>query len=481
MMTADAALTPLAGQLSQTLQAGLVPRQYADWGQRLLQRLQKPVQVVVIGLPGSGKSALIDMLLGEPVLGQCAPAGMIEITFGQSARAEIETAEGSLHHHEGRLCDRTAPRDQGPACLRVRQELPDSRLRGMSLTEIALFGAPSRQQAIMEQAVAYADILLFCSRDFTAPEQALWAEVPDARKDHGFLVLTMADRRIMRGTLKEAIAALEPVATQEFLGLYPLAAIQGLTAQVGQPDGQKGVDRQLWHSSGGKRLYDDLMHQIDLGRTSDLDQAEMLVRQFALPAAAPLAANSGTGSNVGTGSATGNETAAPKAAASRPAEPAPDPTERQATRPMSQVAAALRPGQRQATVGHLAAHGTGSPQTAPRAPADLRAEDDLLAEASAMIRDRAKDLLAQCEGADTPDLSGVFEGALDTVRQLLQTVQPHAAGSEPLRAARDAAEDGEEVLMLCQLEQNEDAAVDAVTLLLQLRRELSPAQNQSPP
>jgi len=430
MSTADAAMTPLAGQLSESLHAGLIPRQYADWGKRLLQRLQKPVQVVVIGLPGSGKSALIDMLLGQPVLGQCPSAGMTEVTFGQSSRAEIETADGTLLHHDGHLADNSDATDPGLATLRLRQELPDPRLRGMSLTEIALFGAPARQSAIMKQAVAYADILLFCSPEFSAPEQALWAEVPDERKDHGFLVLTMADRRIMRGTLDQAIKSLEPVAAQEFLGLYPLAAIQGLTAQVGGGEAQAGVDRQLWHSSGGKRLYDDLMHQIDQGRTSDLDQAEMLIQQFGMPdrraAAAPRRKEIRP---------------APSSADTAPAPP--EPTQPEPTQPE---------------------------------PARARLDErDLLAEAAAMIRARADDLLQQTDGTGTPDLNCIFDGTLETLREVIRSVEPHAANSHSLRAVQDAAQEGEEVLMLCQLEQNEEAAVDAVTVLLQLRREITPS------
>ncbi len=432
-MSSDAAfdlspeMSPLAGRLSESLAAGLIPRQYTDWSRRLLTRLQKPVQVVVIGLPGSGKSALIDMLLGDQVLGQGPSGGMVEITYGPDARAEIEGADGQIRSLDGTLADQREALAEGPAALRMRQELPDARLRGMSLTEIALFGAPARQSAIMKQAVAYADILLFCSADFSGPEQALWAEVPDEKKDHSFLVLTMADRRIMRGTLTEAIAALEDVAAQEFLGLYPLAAIQGLTAQVGRADGA-GVDRQLWHSSGGKRLYDDLMHQIDQGRTSDLDQAEMLLRQFALLEEHPHAAATAQA-------------------------PAPSPT----SRPFE--AEVMRPVR---------------PENAPRtAPVPAR-DSDLLEEAAAMIRDQAQRLMADYDAADAPDLNCIFDGTLSALRDVLATVQPHAKTSDRLRAVEDAAREGEEVVMLCQLEQNEEAAVDAVTVLLQLRREMAP-------
>ena len=144
-----AEMSPLAERLSETLSAGLIPRQYTDWSRRLLTRLQKPVQVVVIGLPGSGKSALVDMLLGDQVLGQGPSGGMVEITYGPRSRAEIEGADGRLRVVEGTLAAERDALEDGPAILRMRQELPDARLRGMSVTEIALFGAPSRQSAIL--------------------------------------------------------------------------------------------------------------------------------------------------------------------------------------------------------------------------------------------------------------------------------------------------------------------------------------------
>ena len=114
------------------------------------------------------------------------------------------------------------------------------------------------------------------------------------------------------------------------------------------------------------------------------------------------------------------------------------------------------------------------PENAPRtAPVPAR-DSDLLEEAAAMIRDQAQRLMADYDAADAPDLNCIFDGTLSALRDVLATVQPHAKTSDRLRAVEDAAREGEEVVMLCQLEQNEEAAVDAVTVLLQLRREMAP-------
>jgi len=386
-------IDPLAGQLEHALSAGQLPAEYSDWGSQLLQRLRQPVRVAVTGGAGAGKSALTDMLLGRVVIGRKAGGLMVEVCHGTEERVVFETAAGERLQQAGLLAGLEVP--AGTVC--VRQYLPDPRLRGHSYTELPLAGAQSRQQHLLQKAAAAVDIILWCSQEFTPVEQALWAAVPDSAKDHSFLVLTMADRQIMRGTLADCIAALEPVAAEEFLGVYPVAAIQGLTAQTaGGPSGAA-----LWRSSGGRQLFDDVMQQAELGRTSDLDQAEMLVRQFgAGPAASGL-------------------------------EPP------------------------QAAASGLQVDGGGK-----------------FNGALALLQRRAEEMLAAADAAGGSSAGDVLGTCLEVIRELSDTLAA-APDGPAAQVAREAAQDGEELVMLCQLEQGEDAAIDAVTLLFQLKKELA--------
>lgn len=384
-------ITPLAGQLEHTLSSGLLPSNVSGWGSQLLQRLRQPVQVAVTGAPGSGKSALIDMLLGRVVTGRNAAGLLTRICHGPQEQVEFETATGERLQQAGCLANAAVP----PGAVRARQYLPDPRLRTHSYTEIPLSGPPARQQETLQQAAAMADIVLWCSETFPEADQSLWAAMPDRTKDHSFLVLTMADRQIMRGALSGLIEALEPVAAEEFLGVYPVAAIQGLTAQAADTPAE-----DLWRSSGGKQLADDVKRQIDLGRASDADQAELLIRQFG---GEPLA-----------------DTPAPAAA-------------------------------------------TAETQQAPAAS---------LAAALDQLQTGAEDMLAQAEAAGGPQAGPVLAQCMDLIRGLSASLEA-LPGSAALTAAKEAAQDGEELLMLCQLEQDEDAAIDAVTLLFQLKKELA--------
>ncbi|NRB17679.1 MAG: hypothetical protein HRU33_08975 [Rhodobacteraceae bacterium] len=400
MTDPDPAQSPLFDQLQQTLsQQGLPPNCF-DWGQQLLQRLDRPVQVMVIGQPGSGKSTVINMMLGQSVIcrhGAAAiPAPIIEICYGPEARIEIETPDGRTSWHPGTLAQAALP----PDAVRLRQELPDTRLQGHSFVEISLSGSAEQNHNTLQRAARHADVILWCSEAFTPAEQALWAAVPDAKKDHSFLVLTMADRQIMRGTLTSLLAGLDGFAAEQFLGVYPLAAVQAITAQTA---GQS-VNAQLWQSSGGRQLARDVLKQVELGRASDVDQAEMLVRQFA-----------------------------PKVADQqwRRTETAPKPA------PL--------------------------PQNTPT--------DDLLHTTLDLLQARAHQMLAETEGAANAD--AILATCMDTVRELSKTLLASQNTAPQVQAALDGAQDGEELLILCQLERGEDAAVDAVTLLLQLKREIA--------
>ncbi|MBY6058180.1 hypothetical protein [Leisingera daeponensis] len=385
-------ISPLAGQLEQTLSTGRLPSDVSGWGSQLLQRLRQPVRVAVAGAAGSGKSAVIDMLLGRVVIGRNGSGLLVDICHGAQEMAEIETAAGECLYRPGVLAQVDLPQD----VRRVRQTLPDPRLRWHSYRELPLDGARPAQQELLKQAAGEADIILWCSQDFPAAEQALWSAVPDSTKDHSFLVLTMADRQVMRGTLPGLIAALEPVAAEEFLGVYPVAAIQGLTARTAEAP-QDG----LWRSSGGKQLSEDVQRQVDQGRASDVDQAEMLIRQF--------------GGTLPPGTA--------------PAESGPAP----------------------------------APSAAPQAASLAAALDQLQTDAEMM--------LAEAEAAGGPQAGPVLAQCMEMIRNLSQSLDAMPA-SAAVEAAREAAQDGEEMLMLCQLEQDEDAAVDAVTLLIQLKKEL---------
>ncbi len=403
----------LEQQLRVALAATGLSPQLAARGQRLLERLTRPVQVLVVGPAGSGKSAVIDMLLGTRATGALNGVAMVELSYGPAPCAVFEDANGNGAPLDGVLGDFVVPEE----CVSARQTYPHALLKFLTLTEVTLAGAQAQQQAILRHAVEYGDVILWCSQDFDTQEQALWSDVPERKRDSGFLVLTQADQQIMRGTLHDCVSQLAPLVEQSFLGLYPVAARQGLQAK----GGGVGGDKALWRASGGQRLAEDLRRRVAQGRAATQDQAEAFLWQLSIQGTPVSEAVSG---------------------------PAPA--------PQAEAMAEHRP--------------TPTP-----APTMSDPSSAVLEQALAQLQGQAEAMLE--EAGDTPKSAAVLDHCLLAVREMAETLLSTPQGSvqdmPALQAARAANEDGEEMLMLLQLEQDEDAAVDAVTLLLQLKKELS--------
>lgn len=410
-------IDPVIDRIGRILEDGTLPHAFERWGTSLVAHLTKPVQVVVTGLPGTGKSALIEMMSACPVLGTRLKAPVVELAYGDIEQATIEHMDGSIRSVTGTLKECICPDD----AVRVRQELPHKNLMQNDFIEMGLRGDSERKRALLEAVVDRADVVIWCSQDFGVEEQQLWSEVPDHVKDHSLLALTMADQQLMRGVLETNISRVGPIASDEFLGLFPVATMQGITARTCAAT----VNDDLWTSSGGKDLTELLGRQIRQGRKADLDQARIFIDRLtvqfprlAAPEAAPVPGIKAAG-------ATGT--------------PWPD---------------------------DAAGHGTGAAVECDTETAAL------LSEAVDLLQRHAIGMLDDVNGSkdlDPDRLLALCSEALHSVAELLEGSETANPGTEEMT---DEIREGEEMLMLFQLERGEDAALDAATLLLQIRKEL---------
>ena len=398
-MTLTSQIEPVVRQLQAALERRQFPSEWQQWGTRLLDHLCKPVQVAVMGLPGSGKSTLINVMLGRSVVPRGTRIPVVEIAHGPQERTTFELEDGQCIRSAGGLDSETLPGN----AIRARLELTDPGLTRQNYVEIGLSGNFGHQMSMVNWVVQWADIILWCTEEFNDAEAKLWASVPDDIKDHSFLILTMADRQMLRGVLQDRIDALEPVVSEEFLALYPIATEQAITARCADQQ----LNEPLWKSSGGLELFEALMRQVNNGRTEDMDQARMLLNRFA--------------PNVG------EVVEAPAPA------PVPEPSRTQ--------------------------------------PA--KSKDEVLTDALELLRASAGKLLEGSDGQADPRPEDVLEKCVGIAKALSELLQEAGPGDLTLEEVQSDAMESAEMMMLFQLEKDEDAAVDAVTLLLQLKKEIA--------
>ncbi|MFT7592753.1 MAG: hypothetical protein ACI8R4_000060 [Paracoccaceae bacterium] len=412
-MTKALATDMVLEQLESALGAGQFPAEAKQRGALLLSRLKSPVQIVLLGREGSGKSRLANMLLGDAVMPTVPDVPALEIAAGPVPRTVYLMEDGSSQQQEA-----GQPVPPGTAMVRVEYPLPV--LNKLNLTEVSLTGSPANQKAAADWAMQRADIVLWCTQSFDATEQALWSSAQDALKDHSFLVLTKADQLLMKGTLPERIAQLGDIVAEEFYSLFPVATLQAITARG--PDGTK--DKDLWDASGGKALSDAIVRLVDTGRSADTDNARMFLSRYA--AVLPQMTNR-----------------------AKPAAPKPAPS-------------------------------VATPQPAPQATAQQAADmgqaaKEVFNQALEFLKGRANTLISTLDENGPDRQANVLDHCLETASTLTDMMMDIDLSSPTVVEFQDDVQECTDMMVLFQLEKTEDAAADAVTLLLQLKKEMSEA------
>ena len=410
MMTLSSQIDPVVDQLEAALNEGRFPVEMHSWGTQLLAHLRKPVQVALIGGAKAGKSTLINMMMNKVVIRKVTDIPVIEIAGGKRPRALFETETGSCVRRNGLIEDSAIPR----GTIRIRQELPEQILTRTNFVEVGLSGSLGHQKSVVNWISQWADVALWCTPEFTNTEQSLWSAMPEELKDHSFLVLTMADQQMMKGVLAPRIAGLKDFVVEEFLGLYPIATLQAIAARA-SGEGEEGG---LWKSSGGKSLFEGVMRLVRTGRTEDLDQARMLLDRYA-----PNRSHTAP---------------APSVQVAQPSVPPPPEPEGTAGQPMAY------------------------PQN--------RA---LFHDAIDLLQTRADEIKRTFGAVEKPDPRQVLEKCVEAANalcEILVSVDLHDIAAQELQ---EDAQESAEMMLLFQLEKDEDAATDAVTLLLQLKKEIA--------
>lgn len=415
-----------------------------DHAAHLLGRLSSPVRVTLMGLPGSGKTEVLNMFAGERIIPRDAGFPTTELAWGDTERVILTGPDGAKSQME--IVDADAIRAIDPAFVSIRRPLPI--LRRIRLLEPV---APSDDalKVALDWAMQRTDIALWCTQEFGAEERALWADVPDALKDHAFMVLTKADVLAASGALTGRISGLADVVAEEFHSMFALATLQALKA-LG-PDGH--VEAKMFQASGGEALRAEVLRHADRGRRADFDNAEVFLVRHKIPEDVPSA----------------EKTAPPEPPAMAEGQPAPAAEPKQHATPEA----------RADKVPEAKADAISAQSPAPACGLEIPEilehpveNAPLFTNAAEFLRRRGEGLAERLEttkpGATTP----LVETCMDAVDHLLDLFSDDDSGCPAADAFIDELTEASELMVLMQIESGDAPAADAVTLLLQLRRDI---------
>jgi hypothetical protein len=142
---------------------------------------------------------------------------------------------------------------------------------------VAAGPSEAEQRRATAWAAKRADIVVWCSTSFLPREQLLWEALPDHTKDNGFLLLTKSDLLGGRDAVAGIVKRVEMRAGEEFRRVLPLSVLQAGRAVLA--DG--GLDREIFRDSGASAVISAIKTRVELARRADADTAEALLLRHA--------------------------------------------------------------------------------------------------------------------------------------------------------------------------------------------------------
>lgn len=269
MADADGELT-VAQRLGRALDRGLLPAGGpAEAAERLIERLERPARVALLGLPGSGKSSILNLLVGAMVVPETLRLPTIIVQHGDVSRMICTLTDGSTKILPGHgLADVLTI---APALVTLEMDLPA--LRVISMLEVSAGPMEAEQKRAATWASKRADIVIWCTTSYLPKEQAVWESLPDGVKDNSFMFLTKVDLLGSRDAAQAMHDRVELRAGEEFRQILSISAKQ---ARAAMPDGGP-VNREMFRDSGASAVIGAIKTRVQSGRRADMDTAELLL------------------------------------------------------------------------------------------------------------------------------------------------------------------------------------------------------------
>ena len=269
MADPDGELT-VAQRLGRALDRGLLPAGGpAEAAERLIERLERPARVALLGLPGSGKSSILNLLVGAIVVPETLRLPTIIVQHGAEAQMICTLTDGTTKIVPGSELAEVLP--LAPALVTLELDLPA--LKVISLLEVSAGPMEAEQRRAATWASKRADIVIWCSTSYLPKEQTVWESLPDSVKDNSFMLLTKVDLLGSRESASAMHDRVEQRAAEEFRQILSISAKQ---ARAAMPQGGP-VNRDMFRDSGASAVITAIKTRVQSGRRADMDTAELLL------------------------------------------------------------------------------------------------------------------------------------------------------------------------------------------------------------
>ncbi len=434
-MTLLATAQDIRTELATAIKSGRIPAKIAPGARKLVDRLARPVMIGIGGLPGSGKSTLLNLLAGSQVLSNDVRLPTTELSYGESPAAICTLPDGSKtefdHADVGKIADLS------PIFVQIKLPLPA--LTRVSLLELVA----SDDEVELHRALLWmskrSDIAIWCTQVFTSAEQSLWTDMPDGIRDHAFLLFTKADLLKSGSGLSESLEAARSDRSALFTHILPIETVKAIAAR--RPDGS--VDREKMRDSGGVALVSAILRTVDMGLQAAIDRAELLLRQADM-AATPAAKE-------------------PTAAAPKEVVPS-APAVKAAVEEPKETADVAKEKPRPA---ETATPPVPQPTTEPQPDSK-----EIYEKAVDYLAHQGEELGVEIAEEDSGAPARVMAKAVENVQWLSDLLEEADISDPALAQAYETALDATDLVQLMQMENRDSASIEAVSLMIQLKREL---------
>ena len=447
-------------RLKDALEGDAMPQAARDYAHHLLNRLSQPVRVSILGNPQSGKSELINMFVGRRLIPKDAHLPTTEFVWGASEAMTVTEADGSVKKFDKIDLE---PLSDGTAAF-LKLELPVDIFKRINVLEVVTNGAQEEIESAIDWAIRRTDIALWCSQAFDPDEQKVWSRVPDSLKDHAFLVLTKADVLSAEKQLSKRVSQLESVVAEEFHSLFAVATLQAVRASSGGT-----VDEAMFHASGGGALTSEILRHAERGRRADFDSAHMFLARYHVKGAVTSQPVSEVRIDEPAMDLSVAEQTAPIQHDTAPEVAAPTPEPEPIADPVPDDAVLDDPVVKSIPTK---ARAKAAPKADDLPPAPKVENVELFVDAVKFLKRRGEGLTEKAKDLGEGKAKPLVEQCVDAVEHLMDLFSQDESGCEAADAFIDELSEASDIMVLMQVEDGDGPAADAVTLLLQLRRDM---------